>query len=359
MSDREHRRSDPRDQLEDRRDRAIELYTEAASVDSTWIGTAIGRATAYAMQGRYEQALAEIELFDELAETQGMINTGYESARAQLLAEVGRFEEAERLLSVELERNLATGVPITGNGTRITTALVALQSGKLDVAVDQAEMVVANTPNTDSDFYQREMAIASHGLAGVAEVRSGDLTAARAHLADMESFVDRSSEAERWFTDSLKAEIELAAGRPDDAEVSFRAALPEIQMRFRLGVFGEAWTLNNIPWRDGLARALRAQGDLAGAIAEYRNLLTPSPARKFVSFLEPRSVLELARLLDEAGEAGAAAFEYSRFAELWKDADPDLQPLVEEARRKAAELGANVTHLQKMWMQRPCCLLAK
>jgi hypothetical protein len=47
--------------------------------------------------------------------------------------------------------------------------------------------------------------------------------------------------------------------------------------------------------------------------------------------MEPRYVLEMARLLDETGDKDGARAEYERFLELWKDADPDL-PELKEAR---------------------------
>jgi tetratricopeptide (TPR) repeat protein len=182
------------------------------------------------------------------------------------------------------------------------------------------------------------MSIGTHSLMGVAAARSGDLVAARLQLAELQETADREVQVERWYLESLRGEIELAAGHPAEARSAFRAAEPELKMDLGLTLFSRAWIWNNCPWRDGAARALIAQGDLSGAIAEYRRLLTPSMTAKFTSFLEPRYVLELARLLDETGDAEAAAVEYERFAELWKDADPEYQPLVEEARQRAAEL---------------------
>jgi tetratricopeptide (TPR) repeat protein len=45
--------------------------------------------------------------------------------------------------------------------------------------------------------------------------------------------------------------------------------------------------------------------------------------------------LRLAEIYDRQGERQKAREHYARFAELWKDADPALRPLVEEARRRA------------------------
>ncbi len=53
---------------------------------------------------------------------------------------------------------------------------------------------------------------------------------------------------------------------------------------------------------------------------------------------ETAADLEL-RLLARRGEDEPLGYE--RFAELWQDADPDLQPLVEEARERAADLAGS------------------
>ena len=97
--------------------------------------------------------------------------------------------------------------------------------------------------------------------------------------------------------------------------------------------------MHNSPSRDWRARIRNARGDAAGAIAEYRRLLTPSAEQKFVGVLEPRYVLELARLLDQEGDYEAARQEYQRFLELWNNADPDL-PELAEARMRLARLDA-------------------
>jgi len=47
--------------------------------------------------------------------------------------------------------------------------------------------------------------------------------------------------------------------------------------------------------------------------------------------------LRLAEIYERQGERQKAREHYARFAELWKDADPELQPLVEDARRRMAE----------------------
>jgi hypothetical protein len=72
--------------------------------------------------------------------------------------------------------------------------------------------------------------------------------------------------------------------------------------------------------------------DLSGAIEIYRDLLTYGPEQKWVAAFEARYVLEIARLLHQAGNKNAARQEYQRFLDLWKGADRDL-PELAEARR--------------------------
>jgi serine/threonine protein kinase len=90
--------------------------------------------------------------------------------------------------------------------------------------------------------------------------------------------------------------------------------------------------LNGLSLRDGIARAKRAQGDLAGAAEEYRRLLTVDVSQKWTSVLEPRYVLQRARLLDRAGDGRTARREYERFLDLWRNADSG-RPEAAEAMR--------------------------
>jgi hypothetical protein len=89
---------------------------------------------------------------------------------------------------------------------------------------------------------------------------------------------------------------------------------------------------NNLPSRDGVARVMKARGDIAGATQEYRRLTTAGTGQKWAAVLEPRYILEIARLLDQTGEREAARLEYERFLDLWKHADAEL-PELAEARR--------------------------
>ena len=52
----------------------------------------------------------------------------------------------------------------------------------------------------------------------------------------------------------------------------------------------------------------------------------------------PGSYRRLGELYEERGEREKAVEYYNKFVELWKDADPELQPQVEDVRRRLAAL---------------------
>jgi tetratricopeptide (TPR) repeat protein len=141
---------------------------------------------------------------------------------------------------------------------------------------------------------------------------------------------------ELWWHKSLEGEIALASGDPQRAFAVLSEGLPNGKY-FCFDSAGAVLLVNHLPVRDALARAAKARGDLPAAIEAYRQLLTPGAESVWVSMLEPRNVLELARLLEKTGDRTGALKEYERFLELWKRADPGL-PELAEARRAVARL---------------------
>jgi len=129
----------------------------------------------------------------------------------------------------------------------------------------------------------------------------------------------------------------LASGDLAAAETAFSAGEPEFKP-FITGPSSWPVFFSNLPFRDGPARVKAARGDPKGAIETYRRLLTPEDiGQKWTAMLEPRFVLELARLLDKSGDRAAAREQYQRFLDLWKRADPGL-PELQEARRRISQL---------------------
>lgn len=125
------------------------------------------------------------------------------------------------------------------------------------------------------------------------------------------------------------AAIALAEGRPEEAERLYR----ESDTGYCI--------LCALP---GLAAALEATGDRAAAVDVWRGYAdSPWFWRMFGNQYQqgPRlgpALETVARLYDEAGDLENAAVYYARLVELWADADPELQPRVEVARARLAEI---------------------
>ena len=93
------------------------------------------------------------------------------------------------------------------------------------------------------------------------------------------------------------------------------------------------------PW---IARGWDAQGVPDSALAHLeRYLSAPDLSRwNWDPMFRPWVLLRAGDLAAQLGKAQLAAQRYAQLVDLWKNADPDLQPIVRDARAKLARLGA-------------------
>ncbi len=125
--------------------------------------------------------------------------------------------------------------------------------------------------------------------------------------------------------DRAAAQVLLAEGRLEDATEMFRRG---DRRSCRICVL------------PGLARIYDQQGNLDSlqAVLE-RYVLTPEDDRLTIDPIELAGVYRrLAQLYEARGNVTGALDYYGRFIDQWQDADPELQPLVEEARDRIERL---------------------
>jgi tetratricopeptide (TPR) repeat protein len=126
-----------------------------------------------------------------------------------------------------------------------------------------------------------------------------------------------------------QAAVSYAEGRWRDAITELHAAEDAYQLLPKVGGFyrGMAW---------------RELGRPDSAIAELeRSRATPDPFGFNQAFYQPRTLLMLGELYEAQGDTARAIERYSEFTGLWKDADPSLQPRVNEIRTRIAKLQAS------------------
>jgi tetratricopeptide (TPR) repeat protein len=303
-------------------EKAIEYFSRALTIHPTFFPSHVGRAWALSMLGRYDEAIAEDPTFPFL--------------RGFMLSRVGRYREAEEHVAFDIGRVGANKNVVEQGVVRLISAVLALERKQPALAAERlrqpAQLFAQVAPER-----QRVHVVLTHTIAGLANIQAGRLEDARARLDAQRRIVDFDVAPQQWWHKLLEGEIALAEGNPQKAEAAFAAGEPRGKMWLHLTTAPLTLLANNLTFRDGLARAARARGDIAGAIAQYRRLLTTGPEQQWTSMYEPRYVLEIARLLEQSGDQTGARKEYARFLELWKNADNDL-PELAEAKRAVARL---------------------
>ncbi|MFB3095694.1 MAG: tetratricopeptide repeat protein, partial [Candidatus Acidiferrales bacterium] len=318
-------------------EKALDRYARALEVDASFSFSHRGRAWAYAMLGRYDQALGEnAEEEKKLTRTQLPLTETY-LIKAFLLSRMGRSRQADQQIRQGIRLAESLKDVAAQAGFELLSAQLSLERGDYPRTLQSANRAQKFNPEVSQENVRTAQAVIAHLLPGIAEARSENLEAARDHLASARKLYDTGDEAQNWWYHCLEGEIALATGDLAAAEAAFSAGEPELKMAFNNS---NPWGIvfaNHLPFRDWPARIKNARGDTAGAIEAYRKLLTPDIRSKWTTVLEPRFVLELARLLAETGDTEAAKKEYGRFLELWKDADPDI-PILQEAKAEYAKL---------------------
>jgi tetratricopeptide (TPR) repeat protein len=166
---------------------------------------------------------------------------------------------------------------------------------------------------------------------------AGQPARARAVLGEYEAEVRDTTRrrAEQNVVWGVLGEIALAERRPLDALLEFRRAdtLPD----------GPAPTFCAQCVHVQLARAFDLAEQPDSAIASFeRYLAADGPNRLFVAEADPTHVAgthkRLGELYEQSGDVAKALEHFERFVELWQDADSELQPRVEEVRRRIARL---------------------
>jgi len=130
----------------------------------------------------------------------------------------------------------------------------------------------------------------------------------------------------RW----LRGEIALAEGKPEVALAEFR--------QMDVGHDGPAGVDPHFRFV-ALARAFDAASQPDSAIVYFERYLTvPASVRTDDMYFLAGTYKRLGELYDAGGERAKAASAFARFVELWKDADPEVQPKVREARARLTRL---------------------
>ena len=154
---------------------------------------------------------------------------------------------------------------------------------------------------------------------------AGRPEAARRLLAEYERLVPERTRRGHPGQLAAAAAIALAEGRVRDAIVGYRAWTEQAENPAD-GLFELATAYERARQPDS-ALAVYERSVTAGGVRAPLVLFDPVDARAFAATLQRLGTLYAAR-----SDHAKARDYYGRFVDLWKDADPELQPLVADAR---------------------------
>ena len=203
--------------------------------------------------------------------------------------------------ALELRAVLATH-PLVPPGSELGAVRLALDS----------------TPGTGTDSLVRRYYAALAGL------DLGDTTAAKRAVRTLGAAREPGSDVALAGTlaHSLAARLALGRARPADALAELEAAGWERTARLTIAEAADRFL------RAELLRMLGREQEAAGWYASIAER-----ASYELIYLAPAE-WRLGQMAEAAGDRATAARHYRRFAELWKDADPELRSAVEDDRRR-------------------------
>ncbi len=332
------------------------LATVAVNSPGGLGNTVLQLLNAQLAQGKFDAARRTIESFGKTNPSSPI----YLRGRTMLLMATGPVDSAKRAL---LEMGLQVHSPEYQNYTRSGLSGIALLHGRLTEADRER---VANIAIWEQRGLPGQALSAEANRARQALFFNGDSAAALrilqdalvkyplksmppldrpyGNIATIYAMAGRTAEAKRLLTDAESAVPEgarrgdatwyqargwlaLGEGRPKDAVAEFR----EIARKGQRAEWGH--------WETGLAFDRANLPD--SALAEYQ-IAGDSVGSGFKTqaapWVQAPSLKRLGEIYEAKGDKTKAIENYTRFVDLWKDADPVLQPAVREVKDRLAKL---------------------
>jgi tetratricopeptide (TPR) repeat protein len=156
--------------------------------------------------------------------------------------------------------------------------------------------------------------------------RAGRADEAKRLLADFEAKLTEGLKRGDFDRHRAAGELALAEGRTRDAIAAYRA-LPDDSVCVTCGWFEIATAYDRGGQADSALAVYEQVVSTPGLFRLYDDSYTLAPAYK-----------RLGELYEARADRAQAREYYGRFADLWKDADRELQPLVREVRARLARL---------------------
>lgn len=284
---------------------------------------ALARVNVLFARGQYDSADAEVDSIAKANPSAEDLKQQVIAVRASTAMVQGKLNESLKLQSQTAAYGVAHGSPSAPIGASLDSAFVeSWYRGSKEKAVRLIEAGLQRTPLASLPPLSRPYV----GLAQIYAL-SGRPDLAKKMLADFETTASTMpAEAAAANRHGIEFAIALAEGRYADAVKEVKAS--------DIG----SCTTCVLPVM-ALAYDYAQQND--SAIATYtRYVESPSMLNRFGNdgFFLPGSYKRLGELWEAKGDRQKAVRYYTKFVELWKNADADLQPKVAEVKKRITRL---------------------
>jgi tetratricopeptide (TPR) repeat protein len=250
-----------------------------------------------------------------------------EGRYAAAQAELDRMATVDSVAALEY-RALLTAFPFMS----VDEAELRRLRARLE-ALDPDAVAPSGNPSIFYSAHDELHYVLKEYLLGIVNAKLGAYERAEAHAAALAGMTGPPGSGTMLsdFAASIRAQTLLAQGRKEEA----LAALQETERQIWYNV-----ALASTFWAQALERLLLAEtlfelGRHDEAIPWYANIAQVAPfevAHRSVAYLR------LGTIYEAQGDRDRAVEYYSKFIDLWSDADPELQEHVEAARRALAVL---------------------
>jgi len=338
----------------DRFELGIDAFCKFLSIDGPSAAPYINIATCYSSLGKDAEALENYHKafdLDPTSLTGVYVNNEY----GFLLVKIGKIQEAvqvfEKMAQLDDSAKKAKGFRSLGlldmyrgkysSAQKYFEEAVILNKtlkAGLSELRDHLYLAAISRQKGSREGFEREMAAVARiqkdikidpfflSLVGTAYARAGRIKEAALQVKVIEgrlgdllavSGVIRSNQTDQAAFHLLKGEVELAEKKYDNAVNSFLMAAQ----------------LGRSAVEENLAYAYLKKGDWDKAIEKYQEFLKSDPLGYEPQESWVLAHYELGKLYQQKGQDEEARKYFSRFLEIWKDADPDLPVLVDAKKR--------------------------